>query len=174
MASSRRPKDPKVIKLKNRLAAAEEALAAIRGGQVDAVLVSSSAGDRMLTLSGAENGYRIFVEAMSEGAVTVSTDGTILYCNRGFARMLGRALEQLIGMPFRTLVAPQHADLLHALLYRSRQAAGRAEISLLDSENREIPTFLSLTSFEEYGSRAICMVVTDLREQKRQEEVLAT
>ena len=173
MVASRRPRDPQLEKLKERLAAAEEALAAIRGGQVDAVLVSGASGDRMLTLTGAENGYRIFVEAMSEGAITVSVDGTILYCNRGFANILGRRLDQLIGTPFQNLVSPAHADLLHALLSHSGDSAGRSEIFLLDADNREVPVFLSLTSFEEYGSRAICMVVTDLREQKRQEEVLA-
>src|SRR4051794_38404323 len=98
MSGNRRPNDQvaQVKELKNRLAAAEETLSAIRGGQVDAVLVSGPSGDRILTLSGAENGYRVFVEAMSEGAVTVAPDGTIFYCNRGFATILNRPLDQLI------------------------------------------------------------------------------
>src|SRR4051812_33050703 len=114
-------KGQQVKQLKSRLAAAEDALAAIRGGQVDAVLVSGPSGDRMLTLSGAENGYRVFVEAMSEGAVTVSPDGTILYCNRGFAAILNRPLDQLMGVAFTDLVAGSHTELFRAMLERSKE-----------------------------------------------------
>ena len=163
-----------VSRLKERLSVAEDALAAIRDGKVDAVLVSNAAGDRMLTLSGAENGYRVFVEAMSEGAVTIATDGSIVYCNRGFAQMLERPLDQVIGSAFLELVAPDHHDTFKAMLNRSLDAAGRAEIALVAADGTEVPVFVSITSFEEYGSRALCMVVTDLREQKRHQEVVAT
>ena len=175
MSGNRRPKDSEgqVKKLKDRLAAAEETLAAIRGGQVDAILVSGAAGDRVLTLSGAENGYRVFVEAMSEGAVTVSPDGTIFYCNRGFAGILARPLDQLIGTSFRELVTPAQADLFNAMLQRSEDSAERSEMSLLDGAGAEIPVFLSVKKFEEHGSTAFCIVVTDLRAQKRQDEVVA-
>ncbi len=173
MPGTHRPKDQgaEVKKLKNRLAAAEETLAAIRGGQVDAVLVSGPAGDRVLTLSGAENGYRVFVEAMSEGAVTVAPDGTIFYCNRGFATILDRPLDHLIGSSFRDLVAPAHGDVFNAML--NSEAVERSEVSLLDREGREVPVYLSVTRFEEHGNQAFCIVVTDLRAQKRQEEVVA-
>ena len=164
----------KVNQLKKRLAAAEEALAAIRDGKVDAILVSNAAGDRMLTLSGAENGYRVFVEAMNEGAVTVGTDGSILYCNRRLAQLLDRPLGRLIGSFFSALVAPGHLDSFKALLDRSPGSSARAEVSLLTSAATEVPVLLSVTSFEEYGSRVLCMVVTDLREQKRHEELVAT
>jgi PAS domain S-box-containing protein len=176
MAGSNRPKDPEsqLRKLKKRLAAAEDTLAAIRDGQVDALMVSNSGSDRLLTLSGVENGYRVFVEAMSEGAVTVGHDGTILYCNRGFADMLGRPLDQLIGTSVHALAAPAHASLLSAILNLSNVTTGRAEIALHDIEGRDVPVFVSVSNSEQHGSRAICMVVTDLREQKRQEAVLAT
>lgn len=174
MAANRGNKQSAHIqKLKSRLGAAEETLAAIRDGRVDALVVSGPAGDRMVTLPGSETGYRVFVEAMSEGAATVGEDGTILYCNSGFAALVGRPLETVIGSHFASLVAPADMARCSALLALPDGGPGRAEIALLGPDSREIPTFLSVTRFEEHGSRALCVVVTDLREQKRQEEVLA-
>ena len=71
--------------LRMRLQEAEETLAAIRNGEVDSLIVNGPNGDQVFSLKGAEQPYRIFVEQMLEGAVTLTADGTILYCNRRFA-----------------------------------------------------------------------------------------
>src|SRR5690242_80782 len=158
--------------LRSRLAAAEDALAAIQAGQIDALVISSPRGKELLTLAGAENGYRAFVEAMTEGAVTASHDGTILYCNRAFAELVGRPLETVIGSSMFALVSPEERDVFEALLRSSQQNRGRAEMRLSGGDGTLVPVLVSLTNFQEYGSRAICMVVTDLTEQKRQEQVI--
>ena len=41
--------------------------------------------------------YRMLVEEMSEGALTIATDGLILYANRGFAKMLDVPLSKVTG-----------------------------------------------------------------------------
>lgn len=79
-AKSKRPASRRrgeVAELRDKLRVAEEALGAIRTGGVDA-LVTEGADPQIYTLRGAEEPYRLFVEAMSEGAVTVSPDGTIM------------------------------------------------------------------------------------------------
>ena len=59
--------------VRDRLADSEEALRAIRYGEVDAVLVADVPGrERVFTLSSADRPYRNFVENMSDGAATVS------------------------------------------------------------------------------------------------------
>ena len=78
--------------LRARLQEAEDALRAIRSGEVDATVIPAPQGDRVFTLRGAERPYRIFVEKMNEGAVTLKADGTILYANQRFAGMV-RILE---------------------------------------------------------------------------------
>src|SRR5215472_7566179 len=80
-----------------RLNELEETLRAIRQGEVDALLVSTSEGDRVFTLQGADHPYRVMVETINEGAATVSPGGEIFYANRRFAEMLAVPLEQLIG-----------------------------------------------------------------------------
>src|SRR5690349_5612884 len=70
--------------LLGRLKAAEASLRAIPARHVDALVVFSPRGARVVTLQGGEAAYRMLVEAMSEGAATVSSDGAVLYCNRRF------------------------------------------------------------------------------------------
>src|SRR5690349_18169882 len=57
--------------LQSRMKTAEDTLDAIRRGQVDAIVVDGPDGDRLFTLAGSDAAYRVFVESMSEGAVTL-------------------------------------------------------------------------------------------------------
>jgi len=61
--------------LRNRLREAEETLAAIRNGDVDSLVVAGPNGDQVFSLKGAEQPYRVFVEQMQEGAVTLTRAG---------------------------------------------------------------------------------------------------
>ena len=76
--------------LRARLAEAEETIRAIRHGEVDALLIADGAGERVYTLRSADAPYRALVEQMQGGAVTVSVDGDIIYCNQYFAALVGR------------------------------------------------------------------------------------
>src|SRR3569623_3083371 len=87
--------------LRARRLVAEETLRAIRRGEVDALVVEGSRGDQIYTLRGADHSYRIFLEAMHEGATTLTAGGIILYCNRRFAEMVRSPLEDVIGSPLR-------------------------------------------------------------------------
>ncbi|HKI74510.1 MAG TPA: PAS domain-containing protein, partial [Pseudomonadales bacterium] len=74
-----------IDELRARLAETEETLRAIRGGEVDALVLTGAEGDSILTLKGGLEPYRVMVESMGDGAVTLAMDGTILYCNQRFA-----------------------------------------------------------------------------------------
>ena len=71
-------------RLRDNLREAQETLDAIRSGEVDAVVVSGAKGSQIYSLTGAEQPYRVYVERMQEGAVTVAHDGLILYSNQRF------------------------------------------------------------------------------------------
>src|SRR5450759_3075619 len=83
--------------LTSRMMEAEETLRAILGGEVDGLVVSMAEGDRVSTLSGADHPYRVMVETMDEGAVTLAADGTILFCNQRFADIVQGSLEKVMG-----------------------------------------------------------------------------
>ncbi len=71
----RPPSSGEIAELRQRLAGAEEALRAIRAGEVDSVVVAGKLGPQVFTLKGAEHSYRVLIESMNEGAVTLTTYG---------------------------------------------------------------------------------------------------
>jgi len=77
----------RIAQLEARLAEADETLQAIRSGEVDALVVSGPDGDQIFALEGADHAYRLLVEQMQEGTVTLDQEGLILYANRQFAAM---------------------------------------------------------------------------------------
>ncbi len=111
--------------LQIRLQEAEDTLAAIREGAVDAVVVSSPQGEQVYTLSGEDHIYRLLVETMSEGGLTTSLDGKILYCNRHFSKMLGRPMEEITGHPIEEFVMDSYISDIKELL--SKRPGGNVE-----------------------------------------------
>src|SRR5688500_7152167 len=114
------PASKKVVALEARLAEAQETLQAIRSGAVDAIVVNGPRVEKSFTLEGAERSYRVLVEAMTEGAATLSSDGTIFYCNMRFAQMLARPMNRVMGSSLRKFVEPQHRPTFDALLSEGR------------------------------------------------------
>src|SRR5687767_4999678 len=156
--------------LRRRLAEAEETLSAIRGGEVDSLIVTGPNGDQVFSLKGAEQPYRVFVEQMLEGAVTVTSSGTILYCNRRFADMIGSRLERVIGSEMQAFVSPDQREEFASIL---RDPAGKkARLTLAATDGRQLVAQLAFSNLPlEESVEAICVVVTDLTEQEEKREL---
>src|SRR5215216_7144466 len=90
--------------LKSRLAETEETLRAIQQYMVDAFVVNRENGIQVVTLNESEIPYRMMVESMNEGAVTLIPDGTVFYCNGRFGEMVQMDCEKLIGTSFHDLI----------------------------------------------------------------------
>src|SRR5882724_9696443 len=92
--------------LQIRLLEAEDILSAICNGSVDALVVRMLRGEQLFTLKGADQTYRVLVEGMNEGALTLRR-GIISYCNNRFAEMSGTPMERVFGASiFNFLTAP--------------------------------------------------------------------
>jgi PAS domain S-box-containing protein len=133
-------------------------------GEVDAVLVSSSHGDQVFTLQGAEHPYRLLVETIEEGAATLSDDGTVLYSNKSFAAFFGVPLEKFIGTPLYNFVSGNDAEFLKTLILGAKLASTRGEIRLLRRSGKPRTIRLTLSPNRELGLEAICAVATELTE----------
>ena len=158
--------------LRTRLAEAEELLRAIRSGEVDAMVVSGPQGEQVFTLQGADHAYRVLIEGMAEGAVTLAPDGTILYCNHRFAGMLSSSLEKVIGASIFSFFATADKETLKMMLM---QDVSKRELSLRTEEGTLLPVFISISAVQIGESQvARCMILTDLTEQKRSEEIVAS
>jgi len=160
--------------LTSRLIEAEETLRAIRGGEVDALVVSTAEGDRVFTLTGADHTYRVMVETMNEGAVTLASDGTILFCNQRFADIVKGSLEKVIGSSIYPYFSATDLPLFEALVERGFKKNSKTELALQTGGENVAPVLLSASPLQLTDMPgAVCLVVADLTEQKRNEAMLA-
>ena len=154
-------------KLRARLKTAEETLRAIQSGEVDALMVAGPRGEQVVSLKGGEPSYRMLVEAMSEGAATLSRDGAVLYCNGRFAELISRQPAKIIGIAVQSLVADTERGRFAALLGQAQKAVAKGEFNLRGACGSLVPVYLSLNRLRGYKGQALGMVITDLSEQKR-------
>src|ERR1700733_9139661 len=163
--------------LQARLDEAEETLRALRSGEVDAIVASGPEGDRVYTLKGADETYRVMVQEMAEGALTLTLDGLILFSNKQFATMLDSPLERVIGSRLPDFVAPEDARIVVELLSRTdwnKAGGSKAEVRLNPRRSQHFkPVYLSVRAVILDGSQCYCVIVTDLSAQKRYEEIVA-
>jgi len=163
--------DAEVEDLRARLLEAEETLQAIRRGEVDALVVEGARGEQVFTLKGADHSYRIFLEEMHEGAATLTADGVILYGNRRFAEIVGTPLEEVIGGSIYRFVREAGRPELEDVLRAGREGAGKGELTFLSGEEN-VPVYLAASALPLEEVEALCLVVTDLTEQKRNQQLV--
>jgi len=163
-----------LVQLRTRLAEAEETLRAIRVGDVDTVVVAGKQGPQVFTLEGAGHAYRMLIESMNEGALTLTAKGVILYANRCFARMAKRPLEQVLGSSFLRLLSTADQAVLRPFLKRTTEAGFKLQVLLHTGDGAQLSAHLSIHRLagDGSGSETFGIVVTDMTEARRNEEML--
>ena len=160
-----------VVELKNRLEETEETLRAIRQYMVDAFVVTNSDDTQVVTLSSAEFPYRLMVESMNEGAVTLIPDGTIFYCNPRFGQMIQMDPEKLVGVRFQDLIRPEEQVAFDALF---SQVEARGEFCLQPPGGQCVPVQLSICPLVAGDARGVAIIATDITERVQAEEKIRT
>jgi PAS domain S-box-containing protein len=168
-------KEPGLSELRARLQEAEDTLDAIRNGDVDAVVVGGSTGQKVYTLQNADRPYRVLIEQMQEGALTLSDDGTVLYCNQRFAALVMLPRETIIGHGIHRFLSVNEHEAFTELLVQGKDTGASGEFILRVGGGVEVPVNVSLIDLkvEEGISRVICCVVTDLTHARRRSHELA-
>lgn len=156
--------------LRDSLRDAQETLEAIRNGEVDAVVVNGQHGSQVYSLAGAEQPYRVYVEQMQEGAVTVSSDGIILFCNQRFADMVGEPLERVISSPLTARISVAAWNQIAAVLGDATQAVKHEDI-LQSSRGSDIAVSFTASRLPLDDQSVICLVVADLTVLREQESL---
>jgi PAS domain S-box-containing protein len=159
--------------LRARLEEAEQTLEAIRSGEVDAIVVGGPQGDRVFALTGADHDYRVLMDEMSEGVATLGERGLISYCNRRFATMLGRPPERIVGIPISSIVESAARDQIAELLRAGLTAVSKGELDLERGDGTRIKVLLAVSKIQIDNSVMLCVIATDLTEEKRREREVA-
>jgi PAS domain S-box-containing protein len=158
--------------LQARLVEAESTLQAIHEGAVDGLVVQTPNGPRVFTLQGAETPYRVLVEAMNEGAATLSYEGSVLYANRRLAKLVGRPLEFLTGGSIFDTCDPGDQDRLRTLLATADPAGVKGEFTFVRPDGNATPVLLSISPLNLPDVTGLCLVAADLTKQKHAANVL--
>jgi PAS domain S-box-containing protein len=174
--------------LRSRLSEAEEALQAISRGMIDALVVKGPEGPRISTLAGAQEPYRLFVERMHEGALTIGGDRQIVYSNRRFADLLGGSIGQFVGKPVASLVAAEDMESFGGLLDEGARRPVSGEVKFRRRDGSVMQALVAVGPLtppaypppqagegREGDGReaAVLVIVTDLTAQKHSQEVEA-
>lgn len=160
----------KVSELRAQLDEAHEIINAIHKGEIDAFVVNNEGRHELYTLKSADKTYRLFIEKMNEGAITLNRQGIVLYSNSAFAHLLNAPLGNVIGSPFEDFIPADHRSMVIQLI---RDAwllqESKAEISL-PVNGKPIPVLLSMNTLETDGGVALSIIAADLSLQKETQE----
>jgi len=153
-----------VERLRRELSEAEDALRAIRTGEIDAIVVQGSTGPVVYTLKTADTPYRLLVEQMREGALTVSAEGTIIYANAAFARMVEHPSERLRGADLMEMIAD--APDRHASRLFAGPGSAVRDVRLRTSRGDLRNVYLSSAPLTIDDKQVHCVIAIDLTQQE--------
>lgn len=155
-----------------QLEEANDAIDAIRTGQVDALIVNHGDGHQLFTLKTADQTYRVFIEKMNEGAVTINKEGLILYANTRLAQMVGLPLEKTIGLHFDSFIAGETREVFDKMIAGAWEVDCKEEIQLVNVHGKPTPCLLSCNTIELDEGIALSLILTDLSILKETENQL--
>jgi PAS domain S-box-containing protein len=158
------------VELRNRLEETEETLRAIRQYMVDAFVVTRSNGVQVVTLTDANFPYRMMVESMNEGAVTLIPDGTIFYCNPRFAEMVKMDPGKLVGVQFQGMLPAEQQESFQTILRETGPDGLRGEFCLQSGKGQCIPVQLSVYQLQADDTNGIAIIATDITERIQAED----
>lgn len=161
-----------IEELKTRLSESEEALNAIRNGEVDAIIVSGSDGQKVFSLTNAETSYRILLEEMNEGAITINSEGNVLYCNQRFADLVARPVSQIIGFKCIDIISEGEKEKFRKLVKKAckDQTSGLFSFSNESSSTKYLQLSFRLLPSEITGD--ISIIASDVTEMKQYQDHL--
>ncbi|HEX8270427.1 MAG TPA: ATP-binding protein [Flavobacterium sp.] len=157
-----------IEELKHQLYEANSIIDAIKDGSVDALVLNKDGKPHVYSIESADYTYRILIEKFGEGALSISDDGLILYCNEYFSKLIDIPANQITGTFFHSYVdSVTDFQLLKIAL---QDGPSKGEI-VLNINGRKLHVYVSLTDLKP-NVAAIGVVITDLTEKRKHQEAL--
>ena len=154
-----------IEKLQTELKEANETIEAIRRGEIDAIVIKGKHGNEVYTLESADHTYRVFLEKMSEGAVTLDERGGVQYSNLSFASMVSLTPALVVAELFQDFVADKDKNYFTHLLEQGWKEDIKGEVLLIRNDGY-IPVQLSITALRLGRDFTLSILITDLTTQK--------
>ena len=161
-----------LFQLRIQLEEANDIIEAIRSGEVDALIVKAPDGNQLYTLKNVDQTYRIFIEQMNEGAVTLSENNTILYTNSQFASLVQLPPEKVTGKSFFSFISGDCKKECNNLIRIAWQTNSKGELALQTANDGQIPVLMSFKTLHLDEGLSMSVIITDLSEQKKAQQLL--
>ncbi|MBS1530580.1 MAG: PAS domain S-box protein [Bacteroidetes bacterium] len=158
--------------LKIQLEEANGTIEAIRNGQVDAIVVNGDDGHRIYTLKTADQTFRVFIEKMNEGALTLNREGIIVYSNTKFASMVRMPLQKVIGLSFDLFIPGECMQQYNEMVTRAWSNDCKEEIYIQDKNGHKTCCLVSCNVIEMEEGMTLSLIITDLTAQKAAQQWL--
>lgn len=159
--------------LKQNMQKAKDTIELIKKGKVDALVVPDKKGLKIYTEKTADKTYRILIEKMHEGAVTINKGGIILYCNASFAGMVKQPLQKVIGSRFVNFIESSSKKAFKTLEKKGWEDYASEELSIVANVGKVIPALLSITTLDIDDKIILSIIITDISvRQKAQGEII--
>jgi sigma-B regulation protein RsbU (phosphoserine phosphatase) len=136
-------------------------------------------GSAMAKVTGAEERFRLLLEAAPEAIVVTKRDGRIIRVNTQTERLFGYPREELLGQNVEVLlpqrVRDRHVKKRAAYFSHPRvrpMGAGR-ELYARRKDGTEFPVDVSFGSLETGGETLVSGFIRDITERKRSEELVS-
>ena len=159
-----------IASLKEQLFESNSIVNAIKEGDVDALVVNNNGIPQLYSLETADYTFRLLIEKFRQGALSISRNGLILYCNDYFSKLVGIPSEKIIGNYLYEYFndAENFVPIIEALKYG---VTTHEIIFKNEMEKKNFPAYIALTDLEP-AVQGIGIVVTDLTEKKKHEDAL--
>lgn len=169
------------VELRARLDEAEETLRAIHGGEIDALVVETSAGSQIFTLQGQDaelNRFRGEILAqISDAVLVVDDDQRVTYLNAAAAQQYGITASEALGRlvteiyQYRWLHPGDEATMM-AALSETGQWRGESVHVKRNGEIIHVESSVTRLRFDKDNYSGRLSVIRDITERKRVEQAL--
>ncbi len=159
--------------MRAQLSELQQTIEAIRTGGVDSLVIGPPGQEQVYALASADRPYRLIVDAMNEGAATISARGVILDANPRLGSMTGQNAAELVGTPVADLIPAVHRPAFARLLDVGAGSSARDEMDLTGPGGTTVPVLLAVAGFDLDGMLLRCLVLTDLTAQRAAEHQAA-
>jgi len=158
--------------LQQQLMESKESLNAIKSGTIDALVITHEKELKVYTEKTADKPYRLLIEKMHEGAVTLNKDGSILYCNSSFAKMVNLPLQKITGTKIEKYMDDPFKGHFAEWLKSGGVSALIEEGTLKANEGKMIPALITVNALTLDELFVLSIIITDLTIQNENQERL--
>jgi PAS domain S-box-containing protein len=152
--------------LQRKLRLAMDSIEAVKDDVIDALVLNARENAvKVYTEKTADKPYRILIEKMHEGAVMLSEDGVILYCNAHFALMVNLPLEKVFGTDLMDYIDDSSKELTEELISQCLAQPVNDEIIMHSGNGKKFHTLMSLNAMALDSKPFISVIITDLTKQ---------